>query len=184
MRYKLSLVLVASLLASCSHTDGAKLPSDYRSQGDQAYLQHNYAEAEKLYKAAIELAEKNGSDASVIIALRSLAQVYLEQGKDDEVEAIYKRRLALAKEVWAEDPKNLATVYDDLGIFYILKDRYTEAEPLYKQAIALRETTFGANDPKTIERVEFYALLLRQKGRDKEAAQLEARVKEAPKNIY
>jgi tetratricopeptide (TPR) repeat protein len=178
MKYKLLFVLGASLLVFCSCTDGGKLSSDYRRQGDEAYIQHNYGEAERLYKAAVELAEKNGADASVIIALRSLAQVYLEQGKDDEVEVIYKRRLELAKEVWANDPKNLAAVYDDLAIFYLLKDRYIEAAPLIEQSISLKQTTFGASNPKTIESIQFYVLLLRKKGLDKEADQLEARIKE------
>lgn len=178
MKYKLILTLGALLLVSCSYKDRATLSSEYRDQGDEAYLQHDYSKAEKQYKAAIESAEKNGTDASLITALRSLAQVYLEQGKDAEVEAIYKRRLALAKEAWAQEPKNLATVYDDLAMFYLLRNKYVEAEPLYKQAIALKETAFGSNNPKTIESIEFYVLLLRKVERDKEAAQLEMRIKE------
>ena len=52
---------------------------------------------------------------------------------------------------------------------------YAEAEPLYKQALAIREKALGPEHPDVAQSLENYSALLRKTGRSDEAAILEAR---------
>ena len=55
--------------------------------------------------------------------------------------------------------------------------RHSEAEPLHKRALAIREKALGSEHPDVAVSLENYAHLLRKTGRISEAAKLEARAK-------
>ncbi|MGH9941251.1 MAG: tetratricopeptide repeat protein, partial [Pyrinomonadaceae bacterium] len=151
-----------SQFSSC-RTSFSKLQA-HLNAGDKAYQQGNYGEAEKEYLSAVSEAEKNGSDnVMVIISLRFLAQIYTAQGKAQEAEAVYKKRINLAESSLDEDPSYQATVYDDLAVFYILRNRFSDAEFIYQQGISLIEEAYGVNDARVAEKLEYYATLLRAK---------------------
>ncbi len=59
----------------------------------------------------------------------------------------------------------------------VARGRYTDAEPLHKRSLAIREKTLGPEHPDVATSLENYAALLRQTGRSNEAAELETRVK-------
>ena len=65
---------------------------------------------------------------------------------------------------------NLASLYQDLG-------NYTEAEPLYRRALAIMEKAVGPEHPNVAASLENYAVLLHETGRADEAAKMEARAK-------
>lgn len=162
-------------LISCSPTNRFL---EHQNAGDKALGENNYAEAERQYKAAIEIAESEGDkQALVLIGLRSLAQVYFVQGRDSEAEEIYRKRLAIIQESKDQDSGKLVKAYDDLATFYLVRNRFSEAEPLYQQAIAIRQKAFGVDSPKVAEDLEYYALLLRRINRNEEAAKLETQAK-------
>ncbi len=164
-------------LNACSVTGHRFLA--YQVAGDRAYLNGDYEEAEKQYRAALRLAEQNGrQNPNVITALRSLATVYEDQKKDAEAEALYRDRITLADSEWRNDPKWLYMVYDDLAMFYLYRNRYEDARPLIMRAIELREMAFGPQDPEVAEGLEYYSLLLRAKGHEQEAVQMENRAKD------
>ena len=62
----------------------------------------------------------------------------------------------------------LANVYRDAG-------RLTEAEPLYRRALSIRQDALPAGNPYIAETLEDYAELLRLMGRDDEAASMAQR---------
>ena len=55
--------------------------------------------------------------------------------------------------------------------------RYADAEPLYKQALAIVKKALGPAHPDVAMSLENYAHLLRATGRSTEAAKMEARAK-------
>lgn len=151
---------------------------EYQNAGDEALINGNYAEAEKQYLKALEVAEGIGPENRLLVtAFHSLAQVYIRQKKDGEAESYLRRRIEIAEKVITENPEYLAMVYDDLVLFYLLRDRYSEAEPLFERALAIREKAFGPNDLRVAESLEYYALLLRNIKRNDKAVQLEERAK-------
>ena len=59
-----------------------------------------------------------------------------------------------------------------------MQRRYTEAEPLYKRALSIREKTLGKEHPETAVSMEDYSKLLRMMNREDEANKLEAQAKQ------
>ena len=55
--------------------------------------------------------------------------------------------------------------------------RYTEAEPLWKRALAIRENALGPEHPLVAATLENFAVTLRKTGRNDRAAKMEARAK-------
>jgi tetratricopeptide (TPR) repeat protein len=63
----------------------------------------------------------------------------------------------------------LANVYRD-------QERYAEAEPTYRRALRVRESTLEADDSAIVETLTDLAKMLRKMGRVAEAERLEAQV--------
>jgi tetratricopeptide (TPR) repeat protein len=70
----------------------------------------------------------------------------------------------------ARSLNNLAALYDSYG-------KYTEAEPLYQRALAIREKALGPDHPDVATILENYAALLFKAGREVQARPLNARAK-------
>lgn len=161
------------LIGSCA--DSAADVVRHKNAGDNAYVHGKYAEAEREYQAALKKAERvDGNDILTLICLRSLAQVYVAQGKMGEAESIYKKRIELLQ-VPANDPVYASSVYDDLATFYILNGKPGEAKPIYQQAIALSEIGYGAEDPKVVEKLQYYVELLKARNYETEALELQTK---------
>lgn len=178
MSYKLiwALLAVSYIVACSAQKDTETRFWEYQNAGDKAYIEGNYAEAEKQYTAALALAEEKGPENNLMIpGLHSLAKVYSAQKKDAQAEELLRRRLAIAEKADLEDPQYLAIIHDDLVLFYLLRNKYAEAEPLYRRALLIRENAFGPNDSRVVKSLEFYATLLRNINRYDEATELEMR---------
>lgn len=101
------------------------------------------------------------------------AQQCLSQGKVTEAENYF--RLALKEvESATKDPK-LPTTLNNLANCLRQQGRYQEAEPLYKQAIAIKEKSAGHLSKDLVILLENYAKLLRLSGRTAEADRVEQR---------
>lgn len=175
---KISLILLAaSLTGSClSMVDSGR---DYRENtraGDQAYQKKDYATAEKHYKLALSIAERDGPGRpDAIITLRSLGQLYDATDRFAEAEEVFKRRTKLGEGTWAKNAGMLSTVYDDLALFYLRHKRYEDAKPIYDRAIKIRRDAFGESSPEVVSSLKLYASLLRLGGQDGEANQMTER---------
>src|SRR5712691_7161283 len=118
------------LLASCALSEETRI-RHYRTAGDDAFARGNYAEAEKEYKAALELARHRGVDKSnFVFAAGDLAKLYSAEKRDVEAEDLYRQRLQPAKEIWATNPERLSQVYYDLALFYLTKHKYDAGKPI------------------------------------------------------
>jgi len=73
---------------------------DYMAAGKSAYQQGRYTEAQKLFEAALKVAEGFGPrDPSLARSLDDLATVYYAQGKYTEAEPLRQRALAIWEKV-------------------------------------------------------------------------------------
>ncbi len=64
----------------------------------KAYHQADYAQAEKLYLAALKEAEKFGNqDLRLALSLNNLARLYKTQGNYAQAEPLYQRALAITE---------------------------------------------------------------------------------------
>lgn len=104
------------------------------------------------------------------------AAVTFKEGHLSEAE----KSLSLAvQEAEKSGPENsrLALSLNNLASVYFLQQKYTQAEPLFKRALAINEKILGPNAPNVASCLENYAELLDKTNRQDEAAKLQARAR-------
>ena len=141
-------------------------------------MRGDYAEAEKQYKAALNLAKQNGSEnPNFIFAAGDLARLYSVEKRDVEAETLFRQRLSIGERIWIREPESLLFLYDDLAMFYLLRDKYDDAHPLYLKSLDLRAKAFGVNAIQVAQGLELYAALLKGMQHEQEGLEMEARAK-------
>jgi tetratricopeptide (TPR) repeat protein len=75
---------------------------------------------------------------TVIDAANSL----YKEGRYEDAETKFAEAVTAA-EAFGEEDHRLATTLNNLGLLYYAQKKYTEAEPLYKKAISIREQSLG-----------------------------------------
>ncbi len=83
----------------------------------------------------------------------------------------------IKEKVLGPDHPRVATSLNNLAALYQAQGRYTEAEPLYKRALAIRKKVLGPEHPTVAQALENYAALLRETGHPQDAAIMAARAK-------
>ena len=87
-------------------------------------------------------------------------------GKHEEAEALTRRSLAIRKATFGEDSLEVAKSLERLGVLLTTTNRRTEAEPLLRKALAIREK---AGVPEVASSMGTLANLLKETGHRKEA---------------
>jgi Tfp pilus assembly protein PilF len=106
-----------------------------------------YAEALPLAQAMVASLEKTNNNRDLAAALNNLAQIYADQGHDDQAEPIYKRAIALMEKGTGLDSVEIAPVLNNLAALDQRQGRFAEAEPLFKRALAIREKALSREHP-------------------------------------
>jgi tetratricopeptide (TPR) repeat protein len=120
-------------------------------------------EAERLLIAALEQAEKYGTDdLRVADAANDLAVVYATAGRTAEAELLFRRALVIGEKGLGTEHPGVGATVQNLGILYATQQKYGEAEPLLKRALAINLKQYGVNHAKTALTLKtlssFYAL--------------------------
>ncbi len=133
--------------------------------------QGRYTDVEPLYKEALAIIKKQLGDnhPTTATSLDNLATLYINQGRYTDAEPLYKEALEIRKKqirnnyfriisIFDSLPreKQLGDNYPDIAIslnnlaeLYQSQGRYSEAEPLLKEALAIDKKQLGDNDPAT-----------------------------------
>lgn len=131
--------------------------------GDEAMSKQLYAEAEKSYRDALQLAESRWKkDFRIAGSMIKLAESCNGESKRDEGEAFAARSIvALQAALKAHKPKNStdeyertdvsAAIFDQAAGIYAANQKYSDAEALYEKVIALREAAAVEKKPSTEE---------------------------------
>ena len=135
-----------------------------------AWLKGEGGRAEKLFRESIRVLTPLEDRATLCETQRGLAQLLVERGQLGEAE-----RLALAarETVGPQDVTSLSTTTMALGIVRAAQERDDEAEALLREALELIEPTDHRH--QKADTLEALAQFLRDRGRDDEAADFEAR---------
>ena len=134
-----------------------------RHQGD-------LAKAERIFRESIRLLTTLEDRATLCESQRSLAELLLAEGRVDEAERF---ALAARETVGPHDLTSLATTAMSLGLVRAAQGRDEEAEELLREAYETISTTLHRSGQR--DTLEALAQFLRGRGRDDEAAEIEAR---------
>lgn len=150
--------------------------------GSRAFVKGRLDEAEKLYLAALKVAQGFGpKDLRIAATLNNLGVLNVRRGKLEQAEKAYQHALAVRRSVLGDDHPQVAQSLSNLAFLRRTQGKAGEAEALYRQAIAIWERHDGKESPGLVSSLTGYAELLRQLKKDKEAALLDRRVEEIRK---
>ena len=195
---------LSSIISPASAMPGAAMPRPSRSPGGRSRIceqalgpkhpevavklsalaaildgQGKYKEAESLYRRALGIyQEAFGPDhPDVALNLNNLAAI-------EEAGAIPRRRrrsicnpCRSAKRSWPPDHPQVATSLNNLAMLYRSLERYRDAEPCFKRALAILRKHCGADHPNTVACLANYAALLPHVGHESEVSALEAQAR-------
>jgi len=143
MRRKLRIMLLAILIfMGVEVAFGQGSSSSWEQHVDagwKARIQRDDAEAERQFLAALEEAEKSGTENNLNMGLISLAQLYSGQHKYPEAELACQRALAVFEKALGPEHPYVADTLNRLAGLYRAQGKYSDAEPLYQRYVALLE---------------------------------------------
>ncbi|MDA9526734.1 hypothetical protein XI06_41880 [Bradyrhizobium sp. CCBAU 11434] len=131
-----------------------------------------YSEALPLAQAMVAALEKTSNNRDLAAALNNLAQIYADQGHDDQAEPIYKRAIALMEKATGLDGVEIAPVLNNLAALDQRQGRFADAEPLFKRALAVREKALSREHPDVGQSLNNLATLYVKQERFAEAEPL------------
>lgn len=136
----------------------------------------NLSLAEQLEQEALSILHKGYQPDHWFVSrsLSTLARIRAKQGRREQAESLYTQALGNLKAKLGADHPEVATTQTGLAKLYIAEARYSDAEPLLKSALAIRER-IEPNHPYTADVLEAYSNLLQRTGRETEAKEANAR---------
>ena len=135
-----------------------------------ARYQGDLTRSERIFRESIRLLATLEDRATLCESQRSLAELLLAEGRVDEAERF---ALAARETVGPHDLTSLATTAMSLGLVRAAQGRDEEAEELLREAYDTISATLHRSGQR--DTLEALAQFLRDRGRDDEAAELEAR---------
>ena len=159
------------------NTDPAVLEI-YKAQAKIAVKQNKLPQAEDTYRKMLSIVgRKNGPgspEAKPIVS--SLASIFEKQKKYSDAASMYKQLVAMEARASGESGAEVLKTRMKLAHSYIAAKNITDAEASLKETIATVDA-MPAPDTKTlVAALQTYSSLLKQEGRQDEAAPLDNRV--------
>ena len=159
-RYEQAVEILQEAISTAEKLQGSKSKNHLKFLSNLALLYQQmgkYSDAESIYLGMEKRLVKNSPDLGSM--LNNQAALYLVMGKQEQVEALFKRSAEIFKSAVGEESPAYAKATSDLGNFYRDKKRYTEAEPLLTKALAIRELSLGKNHPLYVQSQEDLSFL-------------------------
>ena len=127
------------------------------------------AEAERLGRLAVATLEKHradpGGETLYAQGLHNLAAALNQAGKYDEAEALYRQALEIKRRLLEGHANaDLAYTLNSFGTLLWNRGRSGEAEPLLREALAVRRTVYGEVHPEVSTSLNNLASLLVERG--------------------
>jgi tetratricopeptide (TPR) repeat protein len=168
-----SLALMAwagSSLAFGQSADWSNLETSAQSAMEQGDLD----KAETNYKSALNIADKSSNiEPGVVNSLCGLSLVNHKRGNYAESERLYELAMRDMEGLVGRTSTRFADWLPDLAWLYNEHGKPEKAEVLFKNALQIRRTNLGDNDPTVATLMGQYAKFLRRNGRETEAIPLE-----------
>jgi serine/threonine-protein kinase len=137
------------------------------------YEQSKFAPAEALLREAVALRRREGSaPLALAAALNQLGMTIRAREPSEEVAALQREALGLARGAEGAAGPTLAATLFEMGLFARDKGDYERAERLYRQGLAIEAKLLAPHDPKALRDQAELGVLLLDSGKPKEAEAL------------
>jgi tetratricopeptide (TPR) repeat protein len=144
------------------------------SYGQLAAERGKYAEAEKLFLDAIQVATKSlGADHRYVAGgYQTLAEMYTKQGRYSEAEQLLQKAVGVMERSMGADNPQTASTLQALASNYVASGEYAKARPVCDRVLAICDKAFGKNHVSSSEVKTILARLEEQNGNYPEAERL------------
>jgi TonB family protein len=137
-------------------------------------------EAEKAFRAALEIYEKNQplAPADEKIFAELLQTVAVHEAIDGDfggAEKKFKQFVAVTEKAYGVETEETATALVRLAEFYLAVGEYEKSESPLNRSLEMRAKKYGEKDERTREAYENYSCTLRKLGKTDELATIEKR---------
>lgn len=141
-----------------------------RAAGMMARSLYQYDTALPWFKQYVQLEEESGAgELEIALAQRELAWTLLQSGQYKEAGSLYKKAMTtFANKLGPDDPE-MATSWEQIGIFQETIGSYENALSLYQKALAILEKNRGREHPALAAVLRQLASLYVELGQDDDA---------------
>ncbi|HEY9869662.1 MAG TPA: tetratricopeptide repeat protein, partial [Candidatus Obscuribacterales bacterium] len=139
---------------------------EYLEQARAAQESGRLSDAEKMFRLAVDGAEKAKADAKdVAAAMNGLAAVYARQGRPDLAARMYEKSLGNLERALGQANPGLIQTMLDLGSIYESEGNHGAAATLYNRVFAINEKNFGPGHPEVARSLNRLASVRVQQGK-------------------
>ena len=148
--------------------------------------QKRYAEAEPLYKEALQIRRRVlGTEHRITaMTLNNLARLYEAQKRYAEAEPLYREVMEIRKKVLGPRHSDTASALNNLAMLYKALGRGIDAEPLLLEALDIKKEALGAQHLETAVISKNLADLYMSQGRYRDAEPLLESALEIRKKVF
>lgn len=172
---------LAILFATIFSAIPALAGDDWEQLNDEAQSSFNRGDwdgAETKWTEALHSAEsKQAVEPGMVTCLCKLALVQERRHNHAESERLYELAMRNMEGLAGPNSTRFADWMPDLAWLYQAHGRPDKSEVLFKRALKIKETAYGADDERVAEVLDQYARFLRKEKRSTEAAVLEQRAR-------
>lgn len=134
----------------------------YKTAGEQAAAQRNFAAAEAMWSMAVLIAEYFGEqDPRLVFSLDNLGHSLLREQKLKLAKQFLGRAWHLKTRVLGLPQKEVARTLNLIAEICFHEGKYSEAEPLSRWVLEVYEGAYGKEDPRTVGAANNLAVLQR-----------------------
>ncbi|HWL93523.1 MAG TPA: serine/threonine-protein kinase, partial [Phycisphaerae bacterium] len=150
------------------------LPAMLNSYAGVLAINGEFKKAVPLMKEAIALLDEKGyGGRTTRLRLEgNLAWLLARSGQDDEAEPLIRAVLAERRKVLPARHPELATSLITLGVVHLNRKKAMAAEPLFREAVSIRDEIFGKDQADSAEAQAFLGQCLTRLGQFEEAERL------------
>ncbi len=149
-----------------------------RQACDLLILLERHAEARQRLEALAALAEQADKPELRVEALGSVAWIALREGDLAEAALMFEAAITIQRQSKRRDETALAGLLQELGLLELRRGDGEAAEPLLREALAIRERSLGATHPLTLTLLATLADYLRSRRRLDECEILATRARD------
>lgn len=152
--HQLSESLLTEAIGICERVFGYYNPVTANNIQNLGYVYMdtgNLAKTEEAFIKALEIRKKSLGifDVATLSSFNAIAMLYYKMGSLEKTETTLNQSLNIARVVLGNEHLDTVKIMFNLATVRIKLEKFTEAEPLYLEALAKYEKEFGMNHPDT-----------------------------------